>query len=141
MQIGKACGEKWNTMAFEVSISSVQPDSCVALGIYPVLLLAGVNWKCICETFPLHSIPFFRLWSGNVSHILLFLMNQFMKNCTYGSENLFIMFNLVHIQFKAHKLLPLLFFLKQWKNNFLWHPSLIEFFFVYLPSGRTNFLV
>ena len=50
MQIGKACGEKWNTMAFEVSISSVQPDSCVALGIYPVLLLAGVNWKCICET-------------------------------------------------------------------------------------------
>jgi len=37
-------------MAFEVSISSVQPDSCVALGIYPVLLLAGVNWKCICET-------------------------------------------------------------------------------------------
>jgi len=44
MQIGKACGEKWNTIAFEVSISSVQPDSCVALGIYPVLLLAGVNW-------------------------------------------------------------------------------------------------
>ena len=44
LQIGKACGEKWNTMAFEVSISSVQPDSCVALGIYPVLLLTGVNW-------------------------------------------------------------------------------------------------
>jgi hypothetical protein len=43
LQIGKACGEKWNTMAFEVSISSLQPDSCVALVIYPLMLPADVN--------------------------------------------------------------------------------------------------
>ncbi|PAN29298.1 hypothetical protein PAHAL_5G215400 [Panicum hallii] len=36
-EIGKACGEKWNTMSFEVSISSLQPDSCVALGKGEVL--------------------------------------------------------------------------------------------------------
>ena len=52
LQIGKACGEKWNTMAFEVSISSLQPDSCVALLIYPLMLPADVNWlipQCWCE--------------------------------------------------------------------------------------------
>lgn len=52
LQIGKACGEKWNTMAFEVSIFSLQRDSCFALVIYSLILPADVNWSiphCWCE--------------------------------------------------------------------------------------------
>uniref|UniRef100_C0HED0 HMG transcription factor n=1 Tax=Zea mays TaxID=4577 RepID=C0HED0_MAIZE len=42
-EIGKACGEKWNTMTFEVSIFSLQPDSRVPLVIYHLMLPADVN--------------------------------------------------------------------------------------------------
>jgi hypothetical protein len=75
------------------------------------MLLAGVNWLV---TLHHHAGAYLNTVEWICFAYTFFpLMNQFMESSTCGSENHFTMFNLVHIQFKEHKLLPLLFFLKR----------------------------
>jgi hypothetical protein len=108
LQIGKACGEKWNTMTFEVSIFSLQPDSRVPLVIYHLMLPADVNclipqWWCEFDHGALD------MQFGFCLYFFFFLINHFMWETVYRDKKVFILcfiWLMSSSNFKEHELLP-----------------------------------